>query len=365
MRNNFRVDEVEEVAGAWLLKRERPEWSAADEAALTEWLGASTNHRVAFIRLASVWREADRMKALRAGLPSGKVPPPGVIGRSPFFTRTKHAAVPSAETRSDVGTSRPRHPPLKYGLAASVLLAVAVGFAAYLWPPSAPTYRTAIGGLATVPMDDGSKITLNTASEITLQMTSKERRVNLTRGEAFFEVAKDPSRPFVVYANGQRVIAIGTKFAVRLKPETVQVSVTEGQVRVEQQQSLLGLVDGAWNPRQARTASRQLPLLTPGTIANVKEKTVSIERQPVAELEHSLSWRSGYVVLREAYLSDAVAEFNRYNHRQLVIADESLAGIQIGGNFQASNIDGFVRLLEEGFEIRAQERDGRIALSRR
>lgn len=366
MRNNFRVDEVEEIAAAWLLKRERAEWSATDEVALTEWLDASMNHRVAFIRLASVWREADRMKVLRAGFPSGEIPPRGAIGQSPFFTGRKVAASASAVAiTADERASRPRRALLKYGLAASALLAIAVMLGAYLRPADAPTYRTAIGGVATVPMSDGSKITLNTASEITLQMTNEERRVNLMQGEAFFDVAKDPSRPFVVYANGQRVIAVGTKFAVRLKPEAVQVTVTEGRVRLEQEPSLLDIVNDAWSSREAGTAVRQLPVLTPGTVAHAQHETVSIEQQPVASLEQSLSWRSGYVVLRDAYLSDAVAEFNRYNQRQLVIADESLSGIQVGGNFQAGNIDGFVRLLEEGFGVRAQERDGRIALTRR
>lgn len=364
MRNNFRVDEVEEAAAAWLLKRERVEWSAADEAALTEWLEASMNHRVAFLRLMSVWREADRMKVLRAGLPPGDIPPRGAIGQSPFFTGKARAAAASAiEMTADASTSHHRRLSFKFGLAASVLLAIAVAVGAYRRPPEALTYRTAIGGLATVPMSDGSKITLNTATEITLQVTNKERRVNLTQGEAFFDVAKDPSRPFVVYADGQRVIAVGTKFAVRLKPEAVQVTVTEGRVRLEQQRSFLNLIDGDWISREAGTTERR-PVLTPGTVARANDEIVSIEQQPVADVEHALSWRSGYVVLRDAYLRDAIAEFNRYNEHQLVIADASLAEIQIGGNFQASNVDGFVRLLEEGFGIQAQERDGRIVLTR-
>lgn len=365
MRNNFRVDEVEEAAAAWLLKREREEWSAADEAALAEWLAAATNHRVAYLRLASVWREADRMTVLRAGFPSGDVPPRGAMAQSPFFAGKVRANASPSDIQTDIQTapSRLRRTLMTGALAACALLAVASVFTAYLQPADTPMYRTAIGGLATVPMSDGSKITLNTASEITVQVTSAERRVHLKEGEAFFDVTKDPTRPFVVYANGQRIIAVGTKFAVRLKPDEVQVTVTEGQVRLEQKPSLLGKLD-VFGTRASEASANSVPLLTPGTVAHAKEAAVALEQQPVAELEHALSWRSGYVVLRDAYLSEAVAEFNRYNERQLVIADDSLSEIQIGGNFQASNLDGFVRLLEEGFALEAQERDGRIALTK-
>jgi transmembrane sensor len=170
------------------------------------------------------------------------------------------------------------------------------------------------------------------------------------RGEAFFDVAKDPARPFVVYANDKRVVAVGTQFAVRMKPEGLQVIVAEGRVRVDKA-TLIGRPES-------------LAELVAGNVAIADSSMVRVQVQPIVEVEQALSWRAGYIVLSRTSLDDAVAEFNRYNRRQLVINDPALAEIQVGGNFKADNIDGFVRLLEEGFQIRADEHSDRIVLTR-
>ena len=354
MKSSLHVEQVEEAAAAWLLKRESRQWSQADEAALREWLQASTSHRVTYLRLRSVWHEASRLKVVAPAFTSGTVPARGAIAQSSLLLRP---------SRMPEISDSPRHARSSvrfYGWAAGLLVAALGLTAHFFWSPGAVAYRTAIGGLAMVPMEDGSKITLNTNSEITLGTVDAERRVYLERGEAFFEVAKDPTRPFIVYANDQRVIAVGTKFAVRLKPESVQIAVTEGQVRLEKRAAVLTLPE----PLDRRASThRNSPLLTPGSIADAHARSVAIRQQPVSDIERSLSWRSGYVVLRKTLLGEAVAEFNRYNRRELVIDDPELAHIQVGGNFRSNNIDGFVRLLQEGFQIQAETQGDRIILS--
>src|SRR3981189_822736 len=99
--------------------------------------------------------------------------------------------------------------------------AVGVGWTA--WSQQGTSYRTAIGGIAAISMKDGSTVTLNTNSDIRVALSETERRVDLEKGEAFFEVAKDPNRPFVVRVGDQRVIAVGTKFSVRREPNHVRV----------------------------------------------------------------------------------------------------------------------------------------------
>jgi transmembrane sensor len=348
------LEQIEQAAAAWLLKRESPQWSPADEAELNEWLQASTSHRVSFLRLRSVWQEADRLKVVGSAFPPGELPPQGAIAASPFFAM-KRRAEPGRLERADgrkPGGRSARSARIKfYGFAASVLLTLALvgAIALRMWPATGASYSTAVGGLASVPMADGSKITLNTDSEVQLEISAHERRVKLVRGEAFFEVAKDPARPFVVHAEDKRVIAVGTRFAVRLKRDALQVAVTEGRVRVE----------------QAAIVGRAEPIanLIAGNVAIAQRRVVRIQERPVADVEQSLGWRTGYVVLSKTLLADAVAEFNRYNRRQLVIEDPALAAIQVGGNFKSDNIDGFVRLLQEGFHIRAEERDQRIVLT--
>ena len=352
-----RVEQIEEAAAAWLLRREGPGWSAADEVALEQWLRASTSHRVSFMRLRSVWEEAGRLKVVSGAFPAGQVPPRGAIRRAPFFAMKRRRAPADSIAlegidagTADHGQRAPARRIRYYALAGTFIIAVAAVsvVALNLRPLSRPSYSTAVGGLASVPIDDGSRITLNTDSEIQLEIGERERRVKLVRGEAFFDVAKDAARPFVVYANDKRVIAVGTQFAVRMKPEGLQVVVAEGRVRVEK-----ATVIGSPEP---------LAELVAGNIAMAERSMVRV--RPVADVEQALSWRAGYVLLIGSSLDDAVAEFNRYNRRQLVIDDPALAEIQVGGNFKADNIDGFVRLLEEGFHIRAEEHDGRIGLTR-
>lgn len=355
------LEQVEAAAAAWLLRRESPEWCAGDEAALGAWLQAAATHRVSYMRLRSVWKQTGRLKVAGVALAPGEVPPRGALSRAPFFagrrwnrvslTASGAEACPAESAEPAAPPRRERVKALKIGLAAGVGVIALLAGTLYLASAQDAAFRTPVGGMASVPMPDGSKITLNSDSEIELEISRRERRVNLLRGEAFFDVAKDPRRPFVVYANHNRVVAVGTQFAVRLKPDAVQVVVTEGRVRVEKA-PLIG-------------SGRPLASLEAGNVANSAPDVVRVDRMPVPEAERALSWRTGHIALRKTRLADAVAEFNRYNLRQIVIEDPSLERIEVGGNFESGNIDGFVRLLQAGFPIRAEERDTRIALSRR
>ena len=325
-------NDSEKAAAAWLAKRVGEGWTDADEAAFNQWLQASTRNRVAFIRVNTAWQQARRLKALGAGLPTGEVPPPGQWQLSPFFD----AAQPIK--------SRRRLATRWQAIAACALLGV-LGMAGYLWP-AAPSYRTPVGGVARVPIADGSNVTLNTDSRIRILLTDTERHVEIERGEAFFEVAKDAARPFVVSAGDKRVIAVGTRFSVRRDGEDVRVVVTEGRVRVE----------------SARAASAPPTQLIAGNVATASVAGVLVQRKPLPEAEEYLSWRSGYLIFRDRALADAVAEFNRYNTRRLVIDDPSVAALRIGGNFRATNVDGFARLLEQGYPVRVERRDGGAVL---
>src|SRR5262249_53716895 len=151
----------------------------------------------------------------------------------------------------------------------------------------------------------------------------------LQRGEVFFEVSKDPSRPFVVYADGRRVIAVGTKFSVMRMQDDLRVVVTEGKVRV---------ADGTRDNVESAVE------LTAGDIARISDAGTLVREISILEAEQALSWRSGFVMFRATALAEAVAEFNRYNQRQLVLADPELAGFRIGGHLRLTNLDAFVRM---------------------
>jgi transmembrane sensor len=387
MKSNMsteRTNQIDAAASAWLIRRDSESWSAADQACLEEWLNAATLNRVAFLRLELAWEDAARLKALGAGVPGDRPPPPGHWNLSPFFD--PHS---SESSHNDPGTgftqpanSRPTfeeslsahalhaHPTpgphafvqqgrylrlgrrtLRFVGAATLLLVIGVG--AYLeLAPSGELYATPIGGLASVPMADGSQVILNTDSQIRIALTDTERDVELGHGEAFFEVFKDAARPFVVRAGNKRVIAVGTKFSVRREGNDIEVVVTEGKVRVEDRAAAHGLhADGSADV-----------FLTPGSIARADDAGVLVQRKSLPEAEEQLSWRSGVLMFRDQSLGEAAAEFNRYNVRKIMIRDPNIADLKIEGNFRATNVEAFVRLLESGFPVRAETQADQIVL---
>jgi transmembrane sensor len=376
---------IEERAAAWLAQRDSGRWTAEDERALEEWLHASTAHEVAFIRLEASWNEALRLKALGAGAERGTLPSPDEWQLSPFFdsgAREDAEQEPAASARAagsaaamsnfqrmpgrSASPARPRSRYRLVALAACICIALAAALTWYV-RTNAATYRTAVGGFASVPMNDGSKVILNTDSAIRLAVSETERQVRLDRGEAFFEVAKDPHRPFVVTAGSTRVTAVGTRFSVRRTDSGgVRVFVTEGKVRVEDA-SFTGVAPARLPEATQASASDAIPmaevLVAAGGIARTVDDGVLVQENALPEVEDYLSWRSGFLVFREASLAEAVAEFNRYNERKLVIQDATLADIQLSGKFRATNFGAFVRLLEEGFGVRTRVSDEGIVLT--
>lgn len=335
---------IERTAAAWLARRDGGQWSPVDQAAFDTWLAEDTAHRVAYLRLQAAWREAGRLKTLGAGADFGRVPERGAWRRSPYF----HP--PLRERRR--ARSRARRITWA-GAAATAMLVLALACGFWWWQSLGELQRdawhTALGGQLVVHLADGSTATLGSDSALRAALTRHERDLDLVRGEAFFEVAKDHSRPFVVHAGAYQVIAVGTRFDVRRDEGGMRVVVTRGVVRLQ----------SARDPAQAPT---ELPA---GSIAQVTGDRVSVQHAPLDRVVQYLSWRDGYVVLHGTPLAEAVREFNRYNARKIVIADPSLDDLKVGGNFRLDNSDAFVRLVQEVFPVHAEGRGDRIVLSRR
>jgi transmembrane sensor len=201
-----------------------------------------------------------------------------------------------------------------------------------------------------VPLSDGSKITLNTDSQIHVELGPTLRRVELDQGEAFFDVSKDAARPFVVDVADKRITAVGTQFAVRRDNDDIRVLVTEGRVRIER------------SGDTSQIGEAQLPA---GSEARTSKAAMLIAQPAAAQVEQLLSWRSGYILFRDTALADAVADFNRYSVRKIVIQDPAIAGIRIGGNFRCDDAEAFLWLLQSGFPIHVEQRSDRIILTKR
>jgi transmembrane sensor len=335
------LKQIEESAAVWLARRDSGNWSETDQADLNEWLRASTARRVAYLRLEAAWAQAGRLKALGAGLALDQVPASGALGNNSFCKSTE---TDSAPTLSACTKTLRRW---AYASAASILMCASGATAWYFYSPHGASYETVVGGMEAIPLSDGSHVTLNSDSEVQVTVTAKERGVQLNHGEAFFEVAKDPTRPFIVKAGHARVIAVGTQFSVRRERDQVDVVVIEGHVRVE---------------RDNQTTGEPPALLVPGSVARSDGSSVLVQVKPLPEAEAILSWRSGFLIFHDTPLKEAVAQFNRYNARKIIIDDPNVANLRIGGNFKSTNAEAFVRLIESGLPIRAEHRDGRIIL---
>lgn len=365
---------IERQAAAWLARRDAGDWTAADQAGLDAWLAESTARRVAWVRLEAAWRESGRLKALGAGLPAGAVPLRGQWTRSALAglhadgavgtdaapgSRATGAATASPPGPLDAATlvfaPRPRRStyPLRglVAVAATAVLAMSLVLGWRHYAPTTPpvAYRTAVGALESMPLADGTEATLSSDSRIVVAFSRRERHVDLERGEAFFHAATNPRRPFVVAAAGHRVVAVGTRFAVRRDGDGVRVVVTEGLVRLES-------APGPDGRRQPTT------LLPAGSVALAGDDGVVVQSGTVEQAERMLSWRDGFLAFHDTPLAVAAAEFNRYNARKIVIGDPSVASMRIGGSFRWSNTEAFVRLLERGFPVRAERRVDAIVL---
>lgn len=321
--------DIEAQAALWLVRREEPGWSPADQGALDAWLDESMAHKAAYWRLDHGWREADRIAAL------GELP-----------------ALP-AEVSGWRAWWRP------VAIAASLLLAVGLG-TFYLMPGSpggdgsAPAaqvrYATAVGARQALALPDGSRVELNTDTIVRSGVTPERREFWLDRGEAYFEVAHAADHPFVVHAGSRTITVLGTKFSIRRDGDRVSVSVVEGRVRVDQ----------AGAPRDGGRASTTI---TGGDVALADGASTLVTANAAERVEHALSWRQGMLSFDQATLAEAAAEFNRYNVRKLVIDDPETAAIRIGGSFQSNNIDAFVRLLRDAYGLRIEVSGGQTRIS--
>lgn len=340
-------ESIEAIAAEWFARRRGDQWTSVDQAALDQWLGAATAHRIAFIRLEAAWRSASRLQVLGAGMPAGVIPERDSWGYS--LLRRKRVA-PKDAAQDEV--SPPWWRSRKHLSAIAACAVLALGITLSLRPDRAPAeeHQTQVGGMDLVALEDGSRVTLSTDSRMRVMLSATERRIVLDKGEAFFDVAKDPSRPFVVVAGDRRVVAVGTQFSVRRDDNDVRVVVTEGRVRLANEEG------------GVKTQPLQLDA---GAVARVTSGGVMVREQAVKEAEQLLSWRSGFLMFRDTALAEAVAEFNRYNPRKIVIADSAIADIRIGGSFRVDNIDAFLWLLENGFPVRATDQEGQVSLSAR
>ncbi len=240
------------------------------------------------------------------------------------------------------------------GAVAATMAAIAIGLTVFVQsgsePPvfnPVPIYTTAVGERSTVNFVDGTVADLNTDTELRLQFTDERRSIELVKGQALFNVARDESRPFVVIAGDQRIVAVGTVFDVRINGREVAVTLVEGRVDVAPMASA-GSVEPP-TPVRMRAGERLTTHATAGSVAVPVVEPTDAKRATI--------WREGRVFFDKTKLSDAIAEMNRYSVVKIQLDQDSLAEIPVSGMFRTGRQNSFVETLESYFPLVAEKMD--------
>lgn len=335
-------------AAAWIVRLHGPHRSPELEAGFRAWLVADPENGRQFERVTEVWE-------------AGTTPVPG-MARVGYWQESSSGS-----------------PARKWLLAAAVAVVLIGGSflsANYFW--FNPTYSTGIGEQRIVRLSDGSRITLNSDSRVAVAYREAQRRVRVDRGEAFFEVAKDSARPFLVRAGEHQVTALGTSFVVRYEPDRTAVTLVEGKIAVSSvpTSGLSGLLPpdkysfegnnpdnpdaGAVYPTSPPSSAAAITL-TPGQrLVFVKSKPPQLDEP---RIEAVTAWRRGEVMLDKTALADAVAEMNRYDQIPLVIDDPKIAALEISGIYHTGDSASFAGMIARLYGLEVVRGPDRIHLT--
>jgi len=253
------------------------------------------------------------------------------------------------------------------GAAASVLLAASVWY--FLRPE---IYRTHVGEQRVVALADGSKVQLDSASELSIDYSSRERNLTLSRGQARFDVAHDAARPFIVTAGAKKVVATGTAFNIDMLGTRVLVTLIEGDVLI--------LPRNSTNLDQSIAAFAQSRLAGNSGAGGVNLARGTVELVPGQELVSSAdgtsqvsgtnvarvtAWQKGQLLFDDETLSSVIERVNRYAAKPIVMTDESIRELRISGVFDTHDIPGFITTITHYLPLSATVRQNTIELAHR
>lgn len=305
------ADRVAAEAAAWLARLNAEDRSADTDDALRLWLAADPAHVAAFERATDLWEMLPGAAALGSG-----------------------AANDDARA--------PRRAML--AMVASVFLCVMIAGSWY-WNSRPLVYETAVGAQQALTLADGTRVSLNTDSRISVDYDDGMRLVRLERGEAMFEVARNKAWPFVVETDRGSVRALGTKFVVRRDGGRMAVTLIEGKVSV------------------ARAAAKAPPvILRPGQrVTLIPDAGAALDTPSVDAVT---AWRRGEAVFDDMTLLSAAAELNRYGPKRIVIDDPAVSALRVSGVFATSDAEEFAHAIAALHGLKVEEEGNMVHLRR-
>lgn len=303
-----------EQAVAWFVALQDEACDDTKRVKFQRWLASDESHALAYAEAERLWGTLDEMKAAEV---------PGL----------QAARNPRPQTRAVSGL----------GLTVAILM-LTIG--AWWADFAAPTvlYSTGIGQRRSIELADGSRIEMNTRTQLSVRMSWFRREVALRDGEALFTVAHEPVRGFTVTAGRLQIRDIGTRFDVYQRGNDTRVAVLEGEVALRALNS--------WSDSELR--------------AGYSRRMVNGRLQVVEAIDEDRerAWLEGRMVFEHTPLTDVVNELARYHDVEFVFADPRLAKLTLSGTFDANDLKPFLRALEKMFAMRVEVRQGQITLSK-
>lgn len=315
--------DVFDAASAWFGMLQRGGVSDDQLQAFQDWIVADPSHETAFQHVKESWTMV------------------GAAAASPELMELRQAALSDARRTASL---RWLKRPWSAGVAAAAacMIAVIALSTLVLQPsqtqPEAPlVYLTETGETLVVTLDDSSKVSLDAETELTVDYSSSARRIQLLAGQAYFEVSKDPARPFIVNIGDSSVQALGTSFNIDTHGATTVVTLIEGRVAVNPDQ----IANAA--PLQTMDAGEQLTL----------QQDQVVRRETVGNTKKYTSWRQGKLIFEGEALGSVIEKMNRYAPTSIGIRDAGTSELLISGVFDVGDTSAFINALELYFGVEA------------
>ncbi|PHR92443.1 MAG: hypothetical protein COA69_08705 [Robiginitomaculum sp.] len=309
------LKEIKETAALWLMRLDDGDASEKTMLEFREWYSESKHHQDATRKLSSLWGGMELLADLN-----------DMAASDVSVATVKHDRWP---------IRRPITRRLFAG-AIAASFAVMIGNVGYQSvvskrPTFQQAYVTAIGEQETVKLPDGSSIILNTDTIVNVEFTKTARHIYLEQGEAYFEVAKDKTKPFSVKTEQGVVTAVGTAFNVRVLETKMDVVVTEGRVALSALQSV--------TEKQQAVQPQIIMEVTAGQVVAFAHRVENLAPITQIAIERELDWRDGVLAFKGESLEEVVSNIGRYTNLSIDITGEDLRLLPIGGYFEVGEIE--------------------------
>ncbi|WP_444914697.1 FecR family protein [Microbulbifer sp. TRSA007] len=327
-------------ACAWVARLRSDSITSSDRRQFKQWISKEEN-QLAFTEITELWGDLGAL----SHLPSDTLFPESI----PYPQSKAASCSASSETQKQLSSKQWTLPQwlMGGGLATcGAIVALWVGYQGMGGELKAQIYVTERGQIQTISLSDGSEVKLNSNSELRVIYNRNERRTELVRGEAFFEVARQTSRPFTVTAGSANIRVLGTEFNVELNPQSTKVSVTEGTVSVSETDSAPGL--------------------GPESVQLIKNEKVSVSERGLSPIgqtspEEATDWTKGLLVFEKTPLKDALTELNRYLAVP-VAASPQVEDKLVSGTFEISDPDSTLKAIATALDLHEDHSNSNLTI---